>query len=103
MPASSTDRHPTGHVPGSGGVSLYWQAWLPVGTPCAVVVLAHGGLEHGGRYANVADMLADSGLATYAIDFRGHGRSGGRGGQIERMSLLVDDLDRLVRLVTERH
>jgi acylglycerol lipase len=82
---------------------LYWQAWLPVGTPRAVVALAHGGLEHSGRYGHVADTLTDAAIATYAIDFRGHGRSGGRAGQIQRMSLLVDDLDRLVRLAAERH
>jgi acylglycerol lipase len=66
-------------------------------------VLAHGGLEHSGRYAHVAHQFTNAGLATYAIDFRGHGRSGGRAGQIERLSLLVDDLDRLVRLVAQRH
>jgi acylglycerol lipase len=74
-----------------------------VGAARAIVVLAHGGLEHSGRYAHVADRLTGAGLVTYAIDFRGHGRSGGRAGQVERMSLLVDDLDRLVRLATERH
>jgi alpha-beta hydrolase superfamily lysophospholipase len=82
---------------------LFWRAWLPVGNPRAVVVVAHGGLEHGGRYTHVADRFAGDGLATYAIDFRGHGRSGGRAGQVERISLLVDDLDRLVRLAAERH
>jgi alpha-beta hydrolase superfamily lysophospholipase len=101
--ATSKDRHPTGHVSGSGAVSLYWQAWLPASIPRAVVVLAHGGLEHSGRYAHLADRLTDVAIATYAIDFRGHGRSGGRAGQIERMSLLVDDLDRLVRLAGQRH
>ena len=97
------DRRPMGQLRGSGGVWLHWQAWLPVGVARAVVVLAHGGLEHSGRYAHVADRLTGAGLVTYAIDFRGHGRSGGRAGQVERMSLLVDDLDRLVRLATERH
>jgi len=97
------DRRPMGQLRGSGGVWLHWQAWLPVGAARAVVVLAHGGLEHSGRYAHVADRLTGAGLVTYAIDFRGHGRSGGRAGQVERMSLLVDDLDRLVRLATERH
>ena len=97
------DRRPMGQLRGSGGVWLHWQAWLPVGATRAVVVLAHGGLEHSGRYAHVADRLTGAGLVTYAIDFRGHGRSGGRAGQVERMSLLVDDLDRLVRLATERH
>jgi acylglycerol lipase len=67
------------------------------------VVLAHGGLEHSGRYEHVAGHFRDAGIATYAIDFRGHGRSGGRAGQIERMSLLVEDLDRLVGLVAQQH
>jgi alpha-beta hydrolase superfamily lysophospholipase len=101
--ATPADRRPTGRIRGSGGVSLYWQAWLPVATARTVVVLAHGGLEHSGRYAHVADRFARAAIASYAIDFRGHGRSGGRAGQIERMSLLVDDLDRLVRLASDRH
>jgi acylglycerol lipase len=101
--ATSEVRRPAGHLAGSGGVSLYWQAWLPEGTPRAVVALAHGGLEHCGRYRHVADRLTDAGLAIYAIDFRGHGRSDGRAGQIERISLLVDDLNQVVRLAAERH
>jgi alpha-beta hydrolase superfamily lysophospholipase len=68
-----------------------------------VVALAHGGLEHGGRYAHVAARFADAGLVTYAIDFRGHGRSAGRRGQIGRMSLLVDDLGRSVSLCGRQH
>jgi acylglycerol lipase len=101
--ARGVHHHVEGHLLGAGGVSLYWQGWLPNLTPGAVVALAHGGLEHSGRYAHVGRRFADAGLATYAIDFRGHGRSGGRRGQIEGMSLLVDDLRRLIRLCGERH
>ena len=82
-----------GSLNGVGATALYWQAWLPVTAPRAVVAIAHGGLEHGGRYGHVGRRFADAGVATYAIDFRGHGRSAGRRGQVERMSLLVDDLD----------
>jgi acylglycerol lipase len=96
-------KHMEGNLPGSAGVSLYWQAWLPAAAPRAVVVLAHGGMEHSGRYAHVGGRFADAGVATYALDFRGHGRSGGRRGQVGRMSLLVDDLDRLVGLAHDRH
>src|ERR1700741_4659873 len=92
-----------GNLPATGGLSLYWRAWLPGAEPRGVVALAHGGLEHGGRYAHVAARFADAGLATYAIDFRGHGRSAGRRGQIGRMSLLVDDLDRLLSLCGRQH
>jgi acylglycerol lipase len=97
------DLHKEGTLPAAGGLSLYWQAWLPRADPRGVVALAHGGLEHGGRYAHVAARFADAGLATYAIDFRGHGRSAGRRGQIGRMSLLVDDLSRLLSLCGQQH
>jgi acylglycerol lipase len=95
--------HKEGNLPAAGGLSLYWQAWLPEAEPRGVVALAHGGLEHGGRYAHVAARFADAGLATYAIDFRGHGRSVGRRGQIGRMSLLVDDLGRSLSLCGRQH
>ncbi len=95
--------HKEGNVSAAGGLSLYWQAWLPSAEPRGVVALAHGGLEHGGRYAHVAARFADAGLATYAIDFRGHGLSAGRRGQIGRMSLLVDDLGRLLSLCAQQH
>ena len=33
------------------GAQLYWQEWLPEGTPRAVIVLIHGLGEHSGRFA----------------------------------------------------
>ena len=51
-------KHVEGILPGSAGVSLYWQAWLPAAAPRALVVLAHGGLEHSGRYAHVGGRFA---------------------------------------------
>ena len=77
-----TRRFCEGEILGRGRVSLYWRSWLPVDDPTAVVVIAHGGLERGGRYQHVANRFATAGLATFAIDFRGHGRSDGRTGQI---------------------
>jgi acylglycerol lipase len=89
---------PQGWLPGADGVALFWRAWLPGADDGPVrqsVVLAHGGLEHSGRYDHVGRRLAAAGCAVYALDFRGHGRSSGRRGQIGRMSKLVDDLERL--------
>ncbi|MHC1563607.1 alpha/beta hydrolase [Actinomycetospora sp. C-140] len=91
-------RRPHGFLPGADGVALFWRAWLPdpdVGPLRASVALAHGGMEHCGRYDHLGTRLAAAGIAVYAVDFRGHGRSSGRPGQIGRMSRLVDDLGRL--------
>ena len=97
-------RHTDGQLAGAGGVSLYWQAWVPAqGSPVAVVVLAHGASEHAGRYAWVADQLVDRGYAFYGADHRGHGRSGGRRAVIDRLELAVADIDAIIDLATERH
>ena len=93
-----------GWLPGTGGIALFRRDWLPDGGEAhAVCVLAHGGLEHSGRYDHLGARLAEDGIAVHAVDFRGHGRSSGRTGQIGRMSALVDDLDRLREYATKQH
>jgi acylglycerol lipase len=88
----------TGRFPGEGGVEIHWQCWLPEGTPRAVVVIAHGVSEHADRYSHVAARLVGESCAVYALDHRGHGRSGGRRAMIDRMDRAVADLDALIRI-----
>lgn len=57
------------------GVRLYVHRWLPENSPKAVVQIAHGMAEHGGRYARLAAALTAAGYAVYANDHRGHGRT----------------------------
>ena len=54
---------------------IHYHAWLPEGTPRAVLVLFHGMLEHSARYAEFAAALNTQGFAVYAQDHLGHGRS----------------------------
>ncbi|CAN5677535.1 alpha/beta hydrolase [soil metagenome] len=49
--------------------------WLPPGPCKAIVLLAHGMAEHGGRYARFASELNKAGIALFADDHRGHGRA----------------------------
>jgi alpha-beta hydrolase superfamily lysophospholipase len=91
------------HFSGAGGVRIVWQSWLPDAEPRAVVVMAHGAGEHSGRYEHVAGRLVAEGYAVYAIDHRGHGRSGGPRALIDRMSNAVADLHTLVTLAVSRH
>ena len=59
------------------GVELFVYRWTPDGPPRAVVQIAHGLAEHGGRYARLAGALTAAGYAVYADDHRGHGRTAG--------------------------
>jgi len=51
----------------------------------------HGHGEHGGRYAGLAAAMAAHGIATYALDVRGHGTSGGARGHVMSWDVLVGD------------
>lgn len=60
--------------------------------PWGVVSLVHGHGEHAGRYDHVIAALVDTGLAVYAADLRGHGRSAGPRGHVMAWSDYVDDV-----------
>ena len=76
---------------------------MPGVDPRAVVLLSHGLAEHSGRYAHVADRLAASGYAIYAVDHRGHGRSSGRRSLVDRIDNAVEDLHSLSGLAVRAH
>jgi alpha-beta hydrolase superfamily lysophospholipase len=88
---------------GAGGLTIFWQRWLPGKPPIGVVVIAHGAGEHSDRYAHVAQRLLDERFAVYAIEHRGHGRSQGRRGLIDRVDNAVADLDAVVGLALANH
>jgi acylglycerol lipase len=64
------------------------------------VVLVHGLGEHSGRYGHVAARLRAAGYGVWAIDHRGHGRSGGPRELVDRMDNVVADLGQVVDLAS---
>ena len=80
------------------GSKLFFQRWLPEGEPRAVVLLAHGYAEHLGRYEHVAARLNRDGIAVFAIDHWGHGRSDGARGFVPRFSVFCDGMTSLLEL-----
>jgi len=85
------------------GTQLVYDAYEPP-RPRAAVLVLHGWADHAGRWREVGERLRDAGLATYLLDQRGHGRSGGRPGYLSRFSQLLGDLQafrRAVRLRTD--
>ncbi len=96
-------QHCSGLFEGSGGLSLYWQAWLPDEHARAAVLVAHGLAEHSGRYAHLAEHLVAHGYSVSALDHRGHGRSQGHRAQLGRMDYVVEDLHRFADLVCSEH
>lgn len=83
------------------GAELFWQCWKPL-QPRAVLVNVHGLGDHSGLYPSISEWFPPRGVAVYALDTRGNGRSPGPRGHVQRWALYRDDLHRFVQLVHER-
>ena len=88
---------------GVGGVRIVYDVWTPGTEPRGVVVLSHGLGEHARRYDHVAARFGQDGLVTYALDHRGHGRSGGKRVLVKDISEYTGDFDTLVGIATKEH
>jgi alpha-beta hydrolase superfamily lysophospholipase len=98
-----TTAHEQGRRTIAAGRSAYWQAWIPGEPVRAVVVVVHGLHEHSARYTDFGTRLAATGIAVYAADHRGHGKSDGQRANIERIALIQADLGSFVHFAAERH
>lgn len=84
------------------GIHLHVESWAPE-APRAVIVLSHGYAEHLGRYGHVVDAFVAAGIAVFALDHRGHGRSDGQRMLIRDMRAAGRDVDRLADLAERAH
>ena len=75
---------------------LYAELFIPSGDAKGAIVRTHGYAEHCGRYREVAHVLRDAGWAVISYDVRGHGKSPGERGYIERFDQYLDDLDAMI-------
>lgn len=86
---------------------IFVRCW-PADAARAVVLIAHGAAEHAARYARIASRLNAGGYGAYAVDHRGHGRTGavaalGVFAAEDGWNRAVADLRQLVGIIRERH
>ena len=80
-------------IPVRGG-ALYAETFAPprvTASPAGVVLVTHGYAEHCGRYREVAHAIVNEGWTVLTYDVRGHGKSPGARGAIDRFETYLDD------------
>jgi alpha-beta hydrolase superfamily lysophospholipase len=90
------------YLDSSGGLRIFVRSWRPQTAPRAVIVLVHGFNSHSGYYLWAAEQLVASGLAVYALDLRGRGKSDGERYFIDKFAEYQSDVDTLVKLARSR-
>ncbi len=63
------------------------------------ILLVHGLAEHLGRYEHIGQFFAEKGWRVTALEFRGHGESGGKRGHTERWHRYFEDLQAAMSVV----
>ena len=87
---------------GAGGVSIFMRSWQPAGDPRAIVAMVPGFNSHSGYFKWVGEQLAANGLAAYAVDLRGRGKSEGERFYIDSISEYLSDVDLMVQTAKSR-
>jgi acylglycerol lipase len=80
---------------------LHWRSERS--PPWAVVILLHGIASHAGWFGETAADLGNRGVAVYAPDRRGSGRSSGPRGHLTRYERALDDVEQVVKQVSAEH
>jgi len=85
------------------GAQLFYRAWIPSEPTRKSLVIFHRGHEHSGRLEDVVRGLHLRGVAIFAWDARGHGRSSGRRGYASTFGQITRDADEFIRHISIAH
>jgi len=86
----------------AAGLNLFFRSWRPAAPARGVVVIVPGFNSHSAYYGWTAQQLTDMGLAVYAVDLRGRGKSDGERFYVTSFSDYVADVSDMIALAKSR-
>ncbi len=95
-------KHSEDFILANDGTKLYYQIWKPDTAPKAIIQIVHGIAEHTSRYLNVVNALVPAGFGIYGKDHRGHGKSEGTRGFINRFNDYIEDEHTFTKFIQEQ-
>jgi alpha-beta hydrolase superfamily lysophospholipase len=87
----------------NASLKIAFRSWQPAAPATGVMVIVPGFNSHSGYYGWVAEQLASLGLAVYAVDLRGRGKSDGERFYVESFGDYVSDVAPVVATAKTRH
>ncbi|MBV9493750.1 MAG: lysophospholipase, partial [Acidobacteria bacterium] len=87
---------------GVGGLRIFFRSWKPEEAARGVVVIVPGFNSHSDYYGWVAEQFVAHGLAVYAVDLRGRGKSDGERFYVQHFSDYVSDVAGVIGIAKSR-
>ncbi|MHA1271727.1 MAG: alpha/beta fold hydrolase [Candidatus Helarchaeota archaeon] len=84
------------------GVKLFYRYYIPPKIE-KIIIVAHGAGGNGDYYILLADQVFNENIAVYVMDYRGHGYSEGKKGDIKKFENILNDFDKFIILVKQQH
>ncbi len=99
---TDTQNNSKNFIKSHDGTELFFRLW-PATTDKRIgfFVVVHGLGEHSGRYEHFASYFNSLGYDVAAFDLRGHGRSGGKRGDVADFQQYIDDVDIFWQFIAE--
>src|SRR5471030_1568858 len=103
VPAAGGVKHLEEDFEGYNHVRMFEQSWRPADNQIrATLIILHVFKDHGTRYNELGNRLAQHGYAVHAFDLRGFGSSGGRRVYVESFDEYIEDLTSYVDVTRAR-
>ena len=103
MPQTSAAGASEERVRSAGGVNIIVRSWRPAAKPRGIVMIVPGFNSHSGYYFWVAEQLvAGLGVAVYAVDLRGRGKSEGERFYVQKFADYMKDVEEMAELAKSR-
>jgi len=84
------------------GHRLFVRSWQPRSEPRATLAIVHDFHSHSAYYERFAGIIAGSGIATFALDLRGRGRSSATRYVVRHFAEYIKDIEALVGTIRAR-
>lgn len=83
------------------GTKLFYQYWQPERVEKTLLCI-HGACSRSIEFTYLGDYLVSKDVATYALDLRANGQSGGERGDLADIRIQLDDMDEMVGFINNK-
>jgi len=85
------------------GTKIFYRTWKPSKEINKIIIISHGMAGHGEFFILLADQLINHGIMIIAPDYRNHGYSGGKKGDLKKIKGILKDLHCLIKIIKEKY